>query len=259
LWLGFKGIRNCVKQGHDTIFILAFVGYIIVGVGSISFHMTLKYPMQLVDELSMIYTTCLMMYASFAYSRSRYFSTMLGFCLLGVAGFITLWYHLTKDPVFHQVMYAGLTATVVFRSMWVMEAQLRPALEARGSVNTKSLLKKVWRMVAVGLILFIGGFAIWNLDNVFCAQIRRFRRAIGLPWAILLEGHGWWHLMTGIGAYCYITWGIWLRRCLEGEEDKYALHWPHLFTSMPEVRCVKEVDASSRKRNGHTVSKTKKL
>lgn len=124
--------------------------------------------MQLVDELSMIYTTCLMMYASFAYSRSRYFSIVLGVCLLGVAGFITvslsiynqppmphthtsqLWYHLTKDPVFHQVMYAGLTATVVFRSMWVMEYQLRPALVSRGSVDSQKLLRKVWTMVAVG-------------------------------------------------------------------------------------------------------------
>lgn len=54
-------------------------------------------PMQLVDELSMIYTTCLMMYASFAYSRSRYFSTMLGFCLLGVAGFITVRFPYSTD------------------------------------------------------------------------------------------------------------------------------------------------------------------
>lgn len=52
--------------------------------------LTLADPMQLVDELSMIYTTCLMMYASFAYSRSRYFSIVLGTCLLGVAGFITV-------------------------------------------------------------------------------------------------------------------------------------------------------------------------
>lgn len=46
--------------------------------------------MQLVDELSMIYTTCLMMYASFSFSRSRAFSILLGVSLLGLAGFITV-------------------------------------------------------------------------------------------------------------------------------------------------------------------------
>ena len=46
--------------------------------------------MQLVDELSMIYTTCLMLYASLAYSRSRCFSWILGTGLLSVAGSITV-------------------------------------------------------------------------------------------------------------------------------------------------------------------------
>lgn len=47
-------------------------------------------PMQLVDELSMIYTTCLMMYASFSYSRSRYFATVFGLGLVALAGSITV-------------------------------------------------------------------------------------------------------------------------------------------------------------------------
>lgn len=61
-----------------------------IGASTYRTALTQADPMQLVDELSMIYTTCLMMYASFAYSRSRYFSIMLGLCLLGVAGFITV-------------------------------------------------------------------------------------------------------------------------------------------------------------------------
>ena len=51
----------------------------------------------------------------------------------------------------------------------------------------------------IGLTVFVAGFAIWNLDNIFCNQLRRWRRAVGLPWAVLLEGHAWWQLMTGLG------------------------------------------------------------
>lgn len=66
--LGVKGIRNCLKYGHDTIFLVAFIGYVMVGSGSFAFHSTLKCecyailstswmltkvldPMQLVDEV----------------------------------------------------------------------------------------------------------------------------------------------------------------------------------------------------------------
>ncbi|CAM1507384.1 Fc.00g070250.m01.CDS01 [Cosmosporella sp. VM-42] len=255
VWLGLKGIRNCLKYSHPGIFVIAFVGYIVVGLGSTFFHASLKYPMQLVDELSMIYTTCLMVYASFSYSRSRTFSVVLGVNLLGLAGFITLYYHVTKNPAFHQAAYAALTATVVFRSMWVMESQLRPALEARNQAKSRKTLKTMWKIVATGeagvssneaaidevpgLLVFLGGWFIWNLDIHFCSQVRRWRRAIGLPWAVLLEGHAWWHLMTGL-AYYYIVWGIWLRHCLDGQSDEYVLHWPRLVTSIPEVRRIQQ-------------------
>jgi hypothetical protein len=40
--LGIRGIRNCLKYGHDVIFTVCFCGYILVGTGSFFFHSTLK-------------------------------------------------------------------------------------------------------------------------------------------------------------------------------------------------------------------------
>lgn len=40
--------------------------------------------------------------------------------------------------------------------------------------------------------------------------------------------------MTGIGAYYYIVWGIWLRHYLNYRQDEYELVWPNVWT-MPEV------------------------
>ena len=171
-------------------------------------------PMQLVDELSMIYTTCLMCYATFSYSKSRVFAITLGVGLVSLAVFITLYYHYLQDPAFHQNAYAILTAVVVFRSMYVMELCLRPSLrkeeeefeqQKRRSMTAdemetsrledhrdKKILSTMWWMIASGLSIFLGGFVIWNLDNEFCSTIRGWRREIGLPWGVLLEGHGWW-------------------------------------------------------------------
>jgi dihydroceramidase len=46
------------------------------------------------------------------------------------------------------------------------------------------------------------------------------------------------HLMTGVGAYCYLVWGTWLRHCLNGRQDEYELVWPRLF-------CVPHIIRSS--------------
>ncbi|KAK7535757.1 ceramidase [Phyllosticta citribraziliensis] len=245
MYLAAKGIANCLANDHDRIFLVTFAGYLLVGTGSFLFHATLKYPMQLVDELSMIYTTCLMFYATFSYGRSRRYAVVLGLFLVALAAFITGYYHYLQDPAFHQNMYALLTAVVLFRSMYVMEVRLRPTLKAREQPDDSSeklrvdrrdlhILHTMWKMVACGLGIFLGGFAIWTLDNEFCGNLRRWRRDIGLPWGLLLEGHGWWHLMTGTGAYFYIVWGIWLRHCLNDKQDDYELHWPNFFT-MPLV------------------------
>jgi len=274
IYLAYRGISNCLQQGHERIFLLTFVGYLIVGSGSFAFHTTLKYPMQLVDELSMIYTTCLMFWATFEHKREQTFRTLLGFALAGLAIFITAYYHYLQDPTFHQNAYAILTAIVLLRSMYIMEVSIRPfyrerrekrELESKSkgqeSLSTANqaeqerrdnrdceILRQMWWMIGTGLTAFLGGFAVWNLDNEYCSVLRSWRHQIGLPWGILLEGHGWWHLGTGFGAYCYIVWGIWLRHCLNGRQDEFELVWPRIL-SVPVV--VKKRPAV----NGH-VKKT---
>ncbi|KAI9819944.1 MAG: hypothetical protein M1827_006514 [Pycnora praestabilis] len=267
MFLACKGMLSCWKQGHDTIFFVSFVGYLLVGTGSFFFHATLKYPMQLVDELSMIYTTCLMCYATFSYSKSRLYSLILALSLVSLALFITLYYHYLQDPAFHQNAFALLTIVVLFRSMYVMEVNIRPYLRKREEVHKnqqqegtvskdekvqqdvddrrdEKIIKSMWFMIGWGLSIFLGGFGIWALDNRYCSNLRAWRREIGLPWGILLEGHGWWHLMTGTGSYFYITWCIWLRHCLNGRQDEYELQWPHIL-SLPEIVKTTKSDKTS--------------
>lgn len=172
--------------------------------------------MQLVDELSMIYTTCLMCYSTFSYSRSRLYSFSLALGLISLAIFITLYYHYLQDPAFHQNAYAILTAIGLFRSLYVMEFTLRPSLtkkekefklDRKRSMNANEkemsqsgdrrdakILNTMWKMIGTGLSIFLGGFALWNLDIKYCQTLRSWRTQVGLPWGILLEGHGWWYV-----------------------------------------------------------------
>jgi len=171
--------------------------------------------MQLVDELSMIYTTCLMFYATFSHNQKPPVPLLLAIFLISLSVFITGYYHYLQDPAFHQNAYALLTAVVLFRSIYVMEVGMRPSLKKRQAAYEtlqkqqvvtqeqkreqqrqdevdRRALRTMWLMIGCGLSIFLGGFGIWTLDNVYCSTLRRWRREVGLPWGILLEGHGWW-------------------------------------------------------------------
>lgn len=43
------------------------------------------------------------------------------------------------------------------------------------------------------------------------------------------------HVLTGLAAYYLLTWGVYLRYCLDGRMDEVGLVWPSLWTSMPTV------------------------
>lgn len=154
--------------------------------------------MQLLDELSMVYTTCILFFAVFSHGQSKRSKYLVLLSISSVAVFITGYYHYIKDPLFHQNMFALLTTVVVLRSIYIMEKLLRPHTvkaqgEQRHSVQRNAKILRTMRvMIACGIASVALGFLIWNLDNVFCSSLRRWRREIGLPWGILLEGHGWW-------------------------------------------------------------------
>ena len=126
-------------------------------------------------------------------------------------------YYETKNPQFHQDAYAVLTMIAAFSNMWIMERILRPSLRLRDQKRVPgssvppsyTILKEMWLMVATGELatlvtfsvspgrrlidtgvsIFLGGYLIWNLDNIYCDQIRRWRHQLQLPWAVVLEGH----------------------------------------------------------------------
>lgn len=182
--------------------------------------------MQLVDELSMIYTTCLMFYATFSHNQKPPVPLILALFLVSLCIFITGYYHYLQDPAFHQNAYAILTAVVLFRAIYVMEVNMRPRLEKNESEhetaqkqNTvteeqkreqkrqddrdRQILRLMWIMIGCGLSIFLGGFGVWTLDNVYCSTLRRWRREIGLPWGIVLEGHGWWYVnRSSLSGFC---------------------------------------------------------
>ena len=161
--------------------------------------------MQLVDELSMIYTTCLMCYASF-HTRDHHQSK----CSLPLhsqdSRFLSHYTTTTcKTPSSTRMPthFSPPSSCSVACTLWkspcarnganpakkiasLGRGQGLPVLskERQEYENVRDLktLKTMWFMVVYGLSMFLGGFAIWNLDNFFCGTLRTWRQQIGLPW-----------------------------------------------------------------------------
>lgn len=196
----------------------------------------------------MIYTVCLMFYATFSHNQKPPVPLTLGVSLIVAATSMTAYYHYIQDPFFHQIVFGVLTSSVLIRGFHITEVMLRPsrktaskgatqeeiAERARQDARDLKIVHQMEVLIGTGLAIFLGGFLVWNLDNIYCHTVRSWRRDLGLPWGVVLEGHAWWHLMTGLGAYFWIVWGIWLRHCVDGRQDEFRLHWPRVL-SLPII------------------------
>lgn len=89
-----------------------------------------------------------------------------------------------------------------------MESVLRPLLSEKyadkaGGIspsNTEArgfpvrgdhvIIREMRWIVVMGFVTSVAGIAAWNLDNLCCSDLLRWRHQVGLPWGIILEGHG---------------------------------------------------------------------
>ena len=177
------------------------LGVGIVGFGSFLFHMTLKFEAQLLDELPMIWASSYMTWSMldqtlfFGRKVNRF---ILPTIILAFVTWITVAYVINGDPVFHQVAYASIMVVTILHAIYIM---VHPRAPLNVSDAARRRRAEARFLEQAGTVLFLIGFGIWNLDNIFCGHLRVAREKIGYPLAILLEGHGWWHIFTGCGAY----------------------------------------------------------
>lgn len=194
--------------------------------------MSLLYEYQLLDELPMIYATCIPYWIVFSHGRTKSASRKVALQITLAALILTAIYLYYRDPTIHQAAYGILNAIIITKCLLLTKA------ECYDPVARKNL----HMLCAFGILSFITGWGIWNIDIHLCQFWRFTRREIGMPWGFFLEGHGWWHLLTGYGVYFYIVYleylGLFLQR--NGIEKLYELKWS--FGCLPHIDLKKGVD-----------------
>ncbi|CAB3985744.1 alkaline ceramidase 3-like [Paramuricea clavata] len=239
---------RCHQLGLDTRFLLSFLSFMGIGVGSTLFHATLQYKMQLLDELPMIYCTYIMLYCVLACDNEpRKKNVGLKLFLTVCNILVTVVYVVFVNPLIFQWVY-GLSVAVLIistvhsaryhRFIYIsfLDLYCTPNLVLMHTSyflifvksNNKNEKKEVHfssrkHNVSQGLsfsafVCYGIGFILWNIDNAFCTHVRYFRGLIPWPFNALGQLHGWWHCFAAFGGYFQILYTIDLRvKCMKNK------------------------------------------
>ncbi|QPG76534.1 hypothetical protein FOA43_003923 [Brettanomyces nanus] len=215
--LALHHLYSAIMNKHSRVYIYTCIGFAVVGLGSFVFHMSLLYKYQLMDELPMIYVTAIPLGYLLGYDKSFFIKKL---CHIGTVAvtllFTYIYVYIWRNPVFHEAFYALVNLGLILKS-----------LDAIHSLITDNKVRKLeYKLIGLALGFFALGFLIWNIDNLFCSPITLFRRnVLGLPLGFLTEGHGWWHIFTGMGIYYFILYNEILSTWIRGAEKEYKLIW----------------------------------
>lgn len=219
--LALWGAQQARSASLPARYFAGYTGFALVGLGSMIFHATLLYEAQLADELPMIYVA--------SYCASILFDTQRGYTLRSAKAasltatffafniFFTWSYSVYRNPVYHQTVFAIIMISTALRTTYLLRhSELSTRVPEADKIS-------VARICGAGAGVFALGFVVWNLDNVFCSTITRWKHTVGWPAAFLLEGHSWWHILTAIGTYLLLIGNTYLTLCIKDSHTNFQI------------------------------------
>jgi len=201
-------------------YVIGYIGSAFIGIGSFAFHATLLYQAQLADEIPMILLASSLLFLVFDSQPGFALRLHSLFIIAGLLAFDVSFswsYYVYRNPVYHQVVFGVMAVAITARIIYLLHwTNLCAHMSSKARSSTSGLL---WS----GSTLFVLGFAIWNIDNICCDPLNRWKVVVGWPTAFFLEGHAWWHIFTALGGYLMITGMTYLTLCIKDDPNKYTI------------------------------------
>lgn len=170
-------------------FVLVFLSVALVGIGSVAFHATLRFELQMLDELPMLYTAALLVYILLENQPQRRFGLWFPAALVGYAAIATCGAAFMRGQAqfwSFQVSFAGLEFYGLYRTLLI---------------HRKSRDRTQRRLFRAGICLYLGAIVLWFIDLRFCSALTNVTRRLGIPNP---ELHAWWHVLVSAGLYAMI-------------------------------------------------------
>lgn len=186
-----KGLYEVRRQKFESWFSNLYLLLLITGIGSWMFHMTLRYTSQLMDELPMVWGSAYMVYCLHRVRRSpQEKTTKVAVLVSAYTLIVTIMYIVTKNFTVFEASYGILVFLMLSHDL---------------RLNTHQKTKVGLQIFITGLFMYGIGFALWNVDNRFCDNLKHIRSSLPYGFlAPLTQLHGWWHLLAGYASYLHI-------------------------------------------------------
>lgn len=208
--LALIGLVNALRQGFERRFSVLHISNMILAIGSMLFHATLKKVQQQSDETPMVWEMLLYLYVLYS-PDWHYRSTMPTFLFLYGAGFAII-HSLVHFEIAFKLHYIALCLICIPRMY-------------KYYIKTKEVAAR--RLAYLYIATLCLGALFWFLDRIFCDVISL--------WYINPQGHAWWHIMMGLNAYFENTFLMYCR----GEQLGWQSEVTHLFGFLPYVKIQK--------------------
>jgi len=203
------GLYNAYNQKLERRYMIAYLLLLLVGIGSSMFHMTLQYSMQLLDELPMMFTTCVFIYCMAQIKagpeKSNYILMMMLF--LYSAAFVAI-YMVWTNPLVMESMYGVLVVVLIVQCAYLVYKERDPGC---------------LKLFGVGTFMYALAFLLWNIDNNFCSTLQDFRASAPAGLGVLSQLHAWWHLLAGYSTYIHIVFSSHYRLSMLRRRPKFVL------------------------------------
>ncbi|KAL2258493.1 hypothetical protein VTK26DRAFT_8176 [Humicola hyalothermophila] len=186
------------------------ISLLVLGVTSFLFHATLRQTLEFADEFSMLGLTWSMLQATLTARQSPKRSRFISMFLAVIYGAFAIYYIQTANILHQVIAFAIALISVLLRSLYLFH-WARPRFP---EAKSRDWSVRLWQSAFISLF----GYFIWNIDLEFCTELRALRQRLGLPWAWLLEFHGWWHILTAVGASHFMQIAREVREELEREK-----------------------------------------
>lgn len=213
---GSYGIYKNRHKADAFLHAWPYIGIMLVGAGSAIFHATNLYYTQWADDLSMLFATATVMHRVFTFDRPKKDAVVYGLALAAFLVLFSIYHCLTDEIVGHAILFGAMILIVGFKTRMTINQR----------ITSPVLRSQIRKLVWVGTASFGLGWALWNVDQFGCDTLTNIKRWIGMPLSFIFELHGWWHIFTGIGAYCFIGLVEYLTSEEAGEELKGRFAWP---------------------------------
>lgn len=170
-------------------FSLAFIALLIVGLGSIAFHATLRFELQMLDELPMLWLAQVMLYTLLENRPTRRFGAWFPALLVLHGVLVSLLVALTRGQVQFWAFQISFTCVEFYGLYRVWR------------IHRRSQNETVHRLFRWGMGFYLVAIVLWSIDTHACSFV-----SVTLPaWGLFNpQLHAVWHVLVSMGFYALV-------------------------------------------------------